>query len=353
MKKMMKAARIFGVNDIRIVEVPVPELGSHDVLCRVVKVGVCGTDYSIYTGTLSFIKTGAIKFPMTPGHEWSGIVEKSGSAVENFKTGDRVVGDTMVSCGVCYDCLVGAYSHCKKGRAVGTIYTWDGAYAEYIMMPDRHLFHLPDPVSFDNGAMVEPAATALYSVTRANVKIADTVLVHGTGPIGIMAAKLAKLCGAVKVIITGRKEFKLQKALALGADFAINTTRENLAENVREYAGPGGVDKVIEASGSTQLFTESLGLVKPGGIISIVAFYEKELERFDLDKFVMSDLTIRAVPGSLGMYGPILKLMASGTIDFTPLITGRYPFGEVEQALQDMGTKNDTRIKIMLEMTET
>lgn len=350
MKRTMKAARIFGPTDIRIVDVPVPELGAHDVLCRVVRAGVCGTDYSIYTGELSFVKTGLVKYPLIPGHEWSGIVEKTGTEVENFRPGDRVVGDTFVACGNCFYCATGNVYRCKKLRSVGTINAWDGAYAEYIMMPERHLFHLPDNVSFDNGAQVEPAATALYAVTLAGVKIADTVLVLGSGPIGIIAAKMAKLSGAGKVIIAARKDFKLKAALALGADAAINTTRENLAEKAREYAGEYGIDRIIEASGSTGLFKEALHIIKPGGVIACVAFYDRPVDGIDLDRFIINDATIRAVAGSQGMYPLVLKLMDLGQADFSSLITERHALAEAPQIMRDMKQRSETKIKIMLEM---
>ena len=347
----MKAAKIFGPGDIKIVDVPVPALGAHDVLCRVVRAGVCGTDYAIYTGELSFVKSGLVKYPLTPGHEWSGTVKQVGPEVENFRPGDRVVGDTCVACGNCFSCGTGNVYRCKKLRAVGTVNAWDGAYAEYIMMPERHLFHLPDNVSLDNGAQVEPAATALYAVTVAGVKIADTVLVLGSGPIGIMAAKLAKLTGAAQVIIAGRKDSKLKTALALGADAAINTTRENLAEKAREYAGEYGIDRIIEASGSTELFKEALQLIKPGGVMACVAFYDRPVDGFDIDRLViLNDVTIRAVAGSQGMYPLILKLMDLGLADFAGLITERRPFAEAPQIMRDMQERNETRIKIMMEM---
>lgn len=350
MKRTMKAARIFGPWDMKIVEAPVPQLGAHDVLCRVVRAGVCGTDYVIYTGELSFVKTGLVKYPLVPGHEWSGTVEKIGPEVENFRHGDRVAGDTYVSCGNCNFCAVGNVSRCKKNRSVGTINAWDGAYAEYIMMPERHLFHLPDNVSFDNGALVEPAATALYAVRLAGVKIADTVLVLGSGPIGIIAARMAKLSGAGKVVIAARKDFKLKAALELGADAAINTTKENLAEKARDYAGECGVDQIIEASGSTELFKEALQIIKPGGVISCVAFYDRPMDGFELDQFVINDVTIRAVAGSQGMYPLVLKLMDLGLANFSSLITERHSLSEAPQIMHDMKQRNETKIKIMLEL---
>jgi 2-desacetyl-2-hydroxyethyl bacteriochlorophyllide A dehydrogenase len=346
----MKAARIFVPNDLRIVDVPLPELRPHEVLCRVVRSGICGTDYAIFTGEFSFVKSGEVKFPMTPGHEWSGVVARIGAEVNGLKPGDRVVGDTAVACGSCNHCLLGRYYACADLRAVGTVNAWDGAYAEYVVMPDRHLFALPQRVSFDNGAMVEPAATALHALMKAEVKLGDTVLVHGSGPIGIMAGKLARVMGAAKVIITGRKEAKLAAALALGIDAAINTTEGSWAEAVRARAAPYGVDKVIEASGSVELLRESLPLLKATGTIAAVAFYERPVPDLDIDRLVFGNLSLHGSAGSLAMYPIILKLMDCGLADFTSLITGRYRLDDVHQALADMRDKNDTRIKLMLEM---
>jgi 2-desacetyl-2-hydroxyethyl bacteriochlorophyllide A dehydrogenase len=345
----MQAERLFGPMDMRVVEVPVPELGPHDVLCQVVRSGVCGTDYAIYTGEFRYVKNGGITFPMTLGHEWSGIVAQVGPAVQRLAPGDRVVGDTGVACGNCNECLVGDYFLCTKAQAVGTINAWDGAYAEYIMMPERHLFPLPDSVSFDNGALVEPAATALYAVVKAGVRIGDTVLVQGSGPIGIAAAKLAKLSGASRVIITGRQDFKLQKALALGVDAAVNTRQESVAAAVLRHTGQRQVDCLVEAAGSVELLKESISLVRPGGTVAVVAFYEQTMPDFDIDGLVFADVTLRPVAGSLGMYRPILRLMASGMLDLTSLITGTYPLLEARRAMADIRERNETRIKIMME----
>jgi len=347
--KTMKASRIFGPNDMRRVDVPIPQVGPRDVLCKVARVGVCGTDYAIYSGEFSFVKNGAVKFPMTPGHEWAGVVEAVGSEVKHFKPGDRVISDNGVSCGECEDCLHGDYYQCKHGYSVGTVNCWDGAYAEYILMPERHVFHLPDSISFDMGTFVEPAGIALYAVKLAEVKVGETVLVHGSGPIGILAAKLAKICGATKVAITGRKDSKLRIARSLGIDAAFNTTKESLRESTKNFVGAGGFDKVIEASGSIELLKESFDLVKTGGIVSAVAFYEKLVDKFDIDKMVFGAVTLKGSAGSPGMVPIILKLMASGMLDPTPMITSRRPHAEAAQAMIDMKERNENRIKIILE----
>jgi len=349
MKKTMQAARLFGPNDLRIVDTPIPELGPGDVLCQVRCAGICGTDYSIYTGEFSFVKNGGVKFPFTPGHEWSGVVAAVGSAVTHFKAGDRVVGDTCVSCGSCVSCLLGDYLSCANVFCVGTVKAWDGGFAEYTVFPERHLFHLPDSVDFDAGAFVEPAATSLYAVKVANVQIGDTVLVHGSGPLGLLAAKLSKLSGAAKVFITGRKDAKLKLALGFGADVAINTTRESVAEGVARHTAKGKVDRVIETSGAAELLTGSLDLVRSGGTVSAVAFYDKTIERLEIDKLVFGNITLRGSSGSTGMYQPVLALMASGALDITPLISGRYLFKDILRGYHDMKEKNDVRIKWLVD----
>jgi len=352
MKKTMKAARLFGPNDLRIVDTPIPELGAHDVLTRVRRAGICGTDYSIYTGEFSFVKNGGVKFPFTPGHEWSGVVAAVGSAVTQFKAGDRVVGDTCVSCGNCVSCLLGDYLSCANAFCVGTVNAWDGGFAEYTVFPERHLFLLPDNVSFDAGAFVEPAATSLHAVQCAQVGIGDSVLIHGSGPLGLLAAKLSKLSGAANVIITGRKDAKLKIARTFGADVAINTTCEPLKETVLRQNGGKKVDRVIETSGAAELLTASFDLIRPGGTLSPVAFYDKTIDNLEIDKLVFGNMTIRGSSGSTGMYPPVLALMTSGALDITPLISGRYLFKDILKGYHDMKDKNDIRIKWLVDFAQ-
>ena len=347
--KTMKAARLLGPNDLKIIDLPVPKLGPNDVLCKVKCAGVCGTDYAIYTGEFSFVKNGGVKFPFTPGHEWSGVVAAVGTEVRNFKVGDRVIGDTCVSCGNCVFCLLGDYLSCKQVFCVGTINAWDGGFAEYTVFPERHLFRLPDNMSFDAGAFVEPAATSLFAVKRAGVQIGDTVLVHGSGPLGLLAVKLAKLSGAARVFITGRKEVKLQLALNFGADVAINTTCEALAETVLRHNDGKKVDRVIETSGATELLTSSFDLVRTGGSIAAVAFYDRPIDKLEIDKLVFGNINLCGSAGSTGMYQPVMALMASGELDITPLISGRYPFTDILRAYADMKDKNDIRIKWLID----
>ena len=187
---MMKATRLFAPRDLRIVSMPIPEVGPHDVLCKVRRACICGTDLAIYSGDCSFVRNGDVDFPMTQGHEWSGVVAAVGAAVTRFRPGDRIVSDNCVACGRCPACLCGDVTNCPSLRPLGTVHAWDGAFAEYLVLPERNVFHLADSISFDEGALMEPATIAYSGIRGAEVKLGDTVLVHGSGPIGIIAVRL-------------------------------------------------------------------------------------------------------------------------------------------------------------------
>jgi 2-desacetyl-2-hydroxyethyl bacteriochlorophyllide A dehydrogenase len=216
-------------------------------------------------------------------------------------------------------------------------------------MPERHLFHLPENVSFDNGALVEPAATALHAVRQADVKAGDKVLVQGAGTIGIMAGMLAKLSGASIVMIADRKDARLQAALTMGADIAVNVAHNSTFDVAVAHGMSHGFDCVIEASGSTDLLTDSVKLVRSGGTVAVVAFYEGTVDAFDVDRIVYGDITLRGVSGSRGMFDPILNLMESGMLDLTSLITARYPLDDVERAMLDMRNREENQVKFMIE----
>lgn len=252
-----------------------------------------------------------------------------------------------MACGNCNRCLLGQYYDCPRVRSVGTVNAWDGAHAQFVMMPERHLFRLPERVDLDSGALVEPAATALAAVTRAGVGLGDTVLVQGSGPIGLAAARLVKLSGAGQVIVAGRQDSKLRLARDLGADATVNTTAEPLAEAVARLAAPYPVDRVIEASGSLDLLREALALVRPGGTVSAVAFYDRPLPELAVDRLVFSNASLRGVAGSLGMYPIVLKLMDLRLLDLRSLITARYPLADFARALQTMNAPGT--VKVMIE----
>lgn len=346
----MMAQRLYGPKDLRWMEIDVPQLKENEVLIRVKYCGVCGTDEAIYSGESSFWEAGLIHVPMTLGHEYSGVIEAVGKNVSNFKIGDRCVSDTGISCGICDICLEGNYLFCSKMKAVGTIKAQDGGYARYTVMPERHVFKLPDNITFQQGAMVEPVATGLYAVKIGNIKIGDNVVIIGTGPIGLGAVPFAVLSGAKNVILVGRKDFKLELGKKFGADVTINTTREDLCERVMELTGGKGADVIIEASGSLDMFNQSIRMAGNCCRISCVAFYEKPVEKLDMDSMIIRGIQLLPVGGSPSMGPVVLKMMEAGKVDFTPMITQTIPLIDAEKALIDLKANSGARIKILLEI---
>ena len=344
----MFAHRLYGPKDMRWEEIEVPPLGPHDVRIRVKYCGVCGTDYAIYSGETSFYEAGLIKTPMTLGHEYSGVIDAIGEKVTKFQVGDRVVADTGVSCGICVDCLRGDYLQCRHMQAVGTINCKDGAYAQYTTMPERHVFCLPDEVSFEEGALCEPIGTALYAVLRPNVRIADTVMIIGTGPIGLAAVPAARLQGASKVILCGRKDMKLEIGRKLGADYTINMTRENMAARVSELTEGKGANVIIEATGSDEMLHFAFDNISGNGRISIVAFYEKRVNNIDLDRLVLGNVDLVGSMGSPSMAPAVLQLIKEKKIGCLPMVTAVYTLEQAEQALLDSKQNSAKNIKILL-----
>lgn len=345
----MKAARLFGPKDLRIVDLPIPQLGAGDVLCKVRRACICGTDLAIFSGNCSFVRSGEVDFPMTQGHEWSGVVAATGSGVTRFHPGDHVVSTNGISCGKCPECLVGNLARCKNSRSLGTVHAWDGAFAEYVRIPERNLFLLPDKLSFEEGALLEPATVAYSGILAANVHAGDTVLIHGSGPIGIITAKLAKTVGASKIFLTGRKAYKLNKGKEFGADITINTTAESVSDVLARETIDGKVDRIIETSGAIELLQDSFLRISGGGTIAVLAFYEHPLPELAIDQIVFRNISLKGVADASRTHIPILRLMETGNLCLSPLISGRYGFENILDAYRDMADGGETRIKMILD----
>lgn len=233
---------------------------------------------------------------------------------------------------------------------MGCFHNKDGGYAQYISIPGRHTYKLPDEVSFDAGAMTEPTATVVYTVERVGVHFGDVVIVQGTGSIGILAAQVAKSAGASLVILTGRNDYKLEFARKVGVDTTINFQKEDLTKRTLELTRGQGVDVVIEASGVIEEIRRSSSLARLGGRIGVVGIYEKPIDGFDISGIVLKDQTLHGTLASPRVFPKALRMMANGSIKCEPLITHRFKLSNVEEAFRATYEENATRIKIMLEI---
>ena len=349
----MKAIVIHKPGDVRIVEYDKPVPGPRDVVSRVVCSGICGTDLGIYSGKISFAKDGRVRYPARIGHEWSGVVDKVGSDVKGFKPGDRVVSDTSVSCGKCENCISGNFQKCVYGKPLGTVNAYEyGSFAEYIMIPDRHMHRLDDRISYEQGALIEPATIALSGIQSAGVNTGDTVLVTGTGAIGLAAVALAKTHGAKKVFIAGRRNNKLEIGLHLGADASINTIELNLADAVTKETNGECVDIIIETTGSCDIFDKSIDCLRTGGVVLLLGFYEdKFVPDFDLDRIVMRAINVKG-PATPTSVRSVMDMMAKGKIDLSRLVTHIFPLEKGVEAFNNAYDKSGEKIKILIRMTD-
>ncbi len=330
----MKCLRFYGPEDVRLENIPTPEPEAGQVLCKVECAGICRTDFSLFSGTMPFVSGKNLRYPFIPGHEWSGTVIKTGGKVKTFKIGDRIVGDTVVACGKCEYCAENLPGQCENLRCVGTINAWNGALAEFIIMPERHLFPLPEIIDFENGALIEPASIALNAVKQIDIHAGDVVLVAGAGPIGIIGAVFSKIKGAEKVIIADKISGRMQKAIELGSDHILDLKNMDLPNAI----SPHTFNKAIEATGSAAVFTEIMNLIRKRGIICPVAFYKEPLREFDLNTIVFNDLKIKPVGIDSEITRETIELMASAGLDLSSIITRK--LNSLEEAANLFNDKN-------------
>ena len=210
----MKAIRFMQPEVIEYSDIPAPQVKDNEVLAKIAYAGFCATDIELLTGEMVHIKNGNTKYPIIPGHEWSGTIVEVGKNVRDFKVGDRITSDVSLGCGECDECRKGHYNLCPNREVIGSYKNRQGVFAEYVAVPQRHVYKIPDGLSMEEAALAEPAATAMYAVSKAKIPAGAEVLVIGDGPIGQLAAQLANIAGASKVIMAGMKSWPSPRSAA-------------------------------------------------------------------------------------------------------------------------------------------
>ena len=350
--KTMKAITVYGPKDARMETVPIPEATGDMIVAKVMRTGVCATDLSIYSGDSSFIRSGEIKYPVRFGHEWAGVVTAVGPEVKDFKPGDRVYADNFVSCGKCPACLAKDYMKCPHNRSVGTVNTWDGCFAEYMQMPERHVYHLPDELSMDEGALIEPASIAYDAFRGVSLGNGDTAVVFGTGAIGMVSAWLAKYYGAGQVILVGRNDDKLDVAKQIGADQVINGRKEDAVKKVFELTGGHGANLVVETSGSGSALKDSISVCRRYARISVVSFYEHDLDGLPIDPLVLGCLSMVGAAGRYGNATAVCEIMKNNPVKLTPVFSHHIPFEKALDVFEHEDRYRDQKIKIIITFDE-
>lgn len=313
------------IDELVFEERKTPKVGPHDVLIAVKSVGICGSDVHYWKhGRIgSFI----LEAPMVMGHESSGQVAAVGDQVKNVKVGDRITMEPGTPCRRCDFCKVGRYNLCALMEFHATP-PFDGSLSNYIIHPADLCFKLPENVTYDEGAMCEPLAVGVHAVTRANIRLGQTVLVTGSGPIGLMSLMAAKAAGAGTVIVTDIAAERLKMAKECGADFTIDSKQvADVVAEIKNLTGGVGVDSTIECSGAEVAVKTAIHGTKSGGSIVLVGM-GGTTSTVPLVDACIREITITGVFRYANCYPKAIALISSGKVNVKPLITHHYDFKE-------------------------
>ncbi len=343
--KTMRAQVLEKPYHFALKEVPVPEITDNDALVKVTYCGICGSDWGSYTGKYA----DEVKLlPLTTGHEFCGVIEELGKNAKGLKVGDRVAADICVPCGTCYHCRIGEPLLCSDFTQIG-IHV-NGAYAEYVKVPWKNLYVIPDEVSDQKAAFIEPLTACLNGSKKMDCHIARSVVVIGCG-LGIIHAKLAKIRGAAPVIVVGDNAERLEMALKMGAaDFVIDITKtpDAIAE-VMKLTNGIGADYVLEAVGSSKTYEQAFKMLRRGGKLEAFGICaDDDYASLPPAKFVLEEKKISGSCAGIGYdWGDAITLLRYNMIDPTPLISMIVPLEELEQALNEI-RKNQKLVKVLV-----
>lgn len=346
----MKAMVIHGPMDARYEEVPVKKPQKGEALIKIKAIGLCNTDYELYTNEMSYIKDGLCMLPLIPGHEWSGVIVELAENTQGFKVGDKVTGECTVSCGVCSFCKKGHPNMCSNRTETGVL-NREGGFAEYITFPVTHL-HKFNSLGFEEAALIEPTGVSMYAVMRSHVTPFDNVLVMGPGPIGLQAAQIVKkIYGAKRVLISGTRKDRLDRARAYDLDGYINVREEDLYTRVSELTNGEMIDTIIETSGGASTLEDIKKVINPCGKISMVGFFGAKKPDCDWDSLITRDVTIYGALGSPNIWDDVIKMIEDGKLDTKNLIShvrDLKSYEDFKNALDIMTERRENACKIIL-----
>ncbi len=320
-------------------EVPVPEVGPDDVLIRVQKASVCGTDIHIYNWDAWAQKT--IPVPMPIGHEFVGIVDRVGSNVRGFSKGDLVVGEGHITCGHCRNCLAGRRHLCPNTKGIGV--NRPGAWAEFVAVPQSNVWHADPSIPLDVLSCFDPLGNAVHTTLSFDL-VGEDVLITGAGPIGCMAIPIAKHAGARNVVITDVNPYRLDLARKMGATLALDVRAEKLASAMKQLGMKEGFDVCLEMSGNPKAFDDILPNMFYGGKIALLGIMPGSAA-VDWNLIVFHGLTIKGIYGRemFETWYKMTALIQSG-LDISPVITHRFPFTEFKEAIELAKSGNSGKI---------
>ena len=340
MEKMFALVKEKAERGLWMKEVPVPEVGAGEVKIKIKKTAICGTDLHIYEWNEWAQNT--IKTPMTIGHEYVGEIVEIGAGVQGLKVGQRVTGEGHIVCGQCRSCRAGKAHLCKATKGVGV--NRDGAFAEYLVIPATNVFPCADNISDDLYSIFDPFGNATHTALSFNV-VGEDVLITGAGPIGIMAAGIAKFCGARNVVITDLNEYRLDLAKKFGVTAAVNTAKQDLNEVMKSLGLVEGFDVGMEMSGNARALHQLISSMCNGGRIALLGLQNKNSVEVPLNNIIWNGLQLKGIYGR-EMYETWYKMgaMIQGGFNLEPIITHRYDVKDFIEGFETMASGNSGKI---------
>ncbi|HZJ55973.1 MAG TPA: L-threonine 3-dehydrogenase [Myxococcaceae bacterium] len=312
-------------------DVPVPEIGPNDVLIKVRKASICGTDIHIWNWDAWSQKT--IKVPMVIGHEFMGEIAKLGAEVTGFQVGDRVSGEGHITCGHCRNCRAGKRHLCRNTLGLGV--NRPGCFAEYVALPAFNVFRVPKEVPDDIAAFFDPLGNAVHTALSFDL-VGEDVLITGAGPIGVMAAAISRHVGARHVVVTDVNPYRLELARKIGATRAVDVRSETLGDVMRSLGMTEGFDVGMEMSGNGQAFRDLLGVMNHGGRVAILGIPPNEVS-IDWNQVIFKGLVLKGVYGRemFETWYKMVAMLQSG-LDVAPVVTHRFPAAQYAEAFEAM-----------------
>ena len=327
----MRAAIMTGIGKIEIAEAQIPELKPGQALIRIECAGICGSDLHYFeSGRLGMR---IIKPPFILGHEACGIVERVSEGVKNVKPGDRVAIEPGRGCGYCDFCRKGLYNLCASVAFFGSPPT-DGVFREYVAHDAALCFPLPDNVTPIEGALVEPLAIGFYAAIRSGAGVGKTAVVTGSGCIGIMSMLALRATGVPRIYITDIEQKRLDKALSLGANAALNAREQDVVEQVMELTGGAGCDLVIETAGTEITTVQAIRMSKKGAVIMLVGQSADGEIKLPVTDSIMKELTFLTIFRYRHAFPLTIEAIASGVANVREVATHVYSFGDIQKAFE-------------------
>lgn len=342
----MKALTLTEYNHLVYEDVPDPRISDHEVLVKVRTCGICGSDVHGMDGS-----TGRRRPPVIMGHEAAGVIAEVGKQVKAWSPGDRVTFDSTISCGVCWFCQRGLINLCDNRRVLGVScedYRQSGAFAEYVALPDRILYRIPDTVSFEQASMVEPVSVAVHAVDRTRVSLGDTAVVVGTGMVGLLVIQALRIAGCGKIMAVDLEAEKLKLALTLGADVSLKADECDVAAEVRRHTEGRGADVAVEVVGLTPTINTAVACLRKGGTLTLVGNFRPSIE-IPLQAVVSRQLTLAGSCASNGEYPACLDLMGRNAINTDVLVSATPPLNEGAAWFKRLYDREPGLLKVILE----